>query len=141
MKRKHVVILVVCLVLAAVAVYAYRMYTAKPATAEGRTAEVLVQAEALFAAYQMDEAAAGLQYNDKLVAVEGVVRSVSTTDGLVNVVLETGDPLGGVVCELAPGTLAGFVAGDPVRIQGYCAGFNLDVLLQRCTVVGQQQEP
>ena len=135
MKRNHL-LLILGLALAAAAYYGYRQYNAEPLSAAGRTADFNVQAPALFTEFQQDEMAAGTRYNDKLVAVEGTVRSMSTAEeGLVNVVLETGDPLGGVVCELAPGTVPGLVAGDHTRIQGYCAGFNLDVLLQRCTVI------
>lgn len=135
MKRKPLLILLLCAALAAAAYYGYRMYSAGPATAAGRTADLNVQATVLFTEFQQDEVAAGGKYNDKLVAVEGIVRTTSTTaDGLVNVVLETGDPLGGVVCELAPGSFPP-AAGQTVRIQGFCAGYNLDVLLQRCTML------
>ncbi|MBS1545791.1 MAG: hypothetical protein JSU02_00270 [Bacteroidetes bacterium] len=135
MKRKRI-FLVLGLVVVATGVLVYRMTQAKPALAHGRTADLAIGAPELFAAFQGDETAAGKRYNDKLVAVKGAVRDVSTlSDGMVQVLLETGDPLGAVVCALEPGETTVPAKGDTARIQGFCAGYNLDVLLQRCSVL------
>ncbi|HNA32978.1 MAG TPA: hypothetical protein PL106_07625, partial [Flavobacteriales bacterium] len=83
-----------------------------------------------------DEVAAGKLYNDKVVRVSGVVREVGTeSTGPVNVLLETGDNLGAVVCEFERATAPALQKGQQVSLQGFCAGFNLDVLLQRCATV------
>lgn len=135
MKRKHILLLL-GLVIAASAVLVYRMTQAKPAVAEGRTADLTIGAPELFTAFQADEVAAGKRFNDKLVAVKGAVREVSTIPGgMAQVLFETGDPLGAVVCVLEPGTEPVPAKGDTARIQGFCAGYNLDVLLQRCSIL------
>jgi hypothetical protein len=53
----------------------------------------------------------------------------------LNVLLETGDPLGAVVCEFEAGAAPTVKKDDKVAVKGYCAGYNLDVLLQRCAIV------
>ncbi len=114
----------------------YRMYNEKTPTASEKAADVSVDAAALFAAFNEDELAAGKLYNDKVVQVTGVVQGTEQQpNGPVNVMLETGDALGAVVCEFAADKAPTWQKGQSVTLKGFCAGFNLDVLLQRCAVV------
>ena len=112
------------------------LYSQKPPTADSAPADATLEAPALFSAFSVDEIAAGKLYNDKVVQVSGIVREVSTEpSGPVNVTLETGDALGGIVCEFAIGQAPDCKKDERVTIKGFCAGYNLDVLLQRCAVV------
>ena len=80
----------------------YRMYEQPVATAGDQAADVSVTAEDLYRAFSTDEAAAGTRFNDKVVQVTGTVREIGAEgDGPVNVLLDTGDDLGAVVCEFA----------------------------------------
>ncbi len=118
------------------AIYGYFAYNKKTPTASERAADVSVDATALFQAFSQDETAAGKLYNDKVLQVKGVVREVSNPgNGPVNVLLETGDALGAVVCEFPPDAVLAWQKGQNVTIKGFCAGFMLDVLLQRCAAV------
>ncbi|MGV9012988.1 MAG: OB-fold protein [Flavobacteriales bacterium] len=113
----------------------YRMFAERPAQAADRTVELAVTASTLFNAFVQDETVAGKVYNDKVVEVIGVVRDVKIdADNNVDVLVETGDPIGAVVCEFAAGEKVAAMKGDSVRIKGFCAGYNLDVLLQRCSI-------
>lgn len=133
--RKREILLVVLLVAAIGAYFGYRMYTAEVPNAEGQTPELEVDAKALYDAFVMDERLAGERYNDKVVEVTGMVREVTKgPDGRVNILLETGDALGAVVCEFPDGEAVETAVNSTVAIKGYCAGFNLDVLLQRCAL-------
>lgn len=128
------ILLVLLVIGAGAAAVGYRLYTAKVPGASERTTEVTVDATNLFNAFSEDEAAAGRTYNDKVVQVNGVVGSVSRSEeGRMRVSLNTGDAIGAVVCEFQTGTREP-VVGDTVSIKGFCAGFNLDVLLQRCVI-------
>ncbi|HEY0976316.1 MAG TPA: hypothetical protein VGE21_02505 [Flavobacteriales bacterium] len=131
--NKRTVLVALLVVLLVGGAIAYRLYhTGVPQAAE-RTADVSVPAEELFQAFQTDEVAAGQRFNDKVVSVTGTVRDIlREKDGRTTVTLESGDPLGGIVCEFAPGTDPGCTTGEKASIKGFCAGFNLDVLLQRC---------
>lgn len=134
--RKGLILLLVLAVIGAVAAIAYSKYNEKTPTAADRGTDVSVDAKALFAAYSTDEVAAGKLYNDKVVEVSGDVREVSSTPGgPVNVTLESGDAMGGVVCEFPAGSAQELKKGAQVKVKGICAGFNMDVQLQRCAVV------
>lgn len=131
--NKRALLFLLLVVLLVGGAIAYRMYSAGVPQATERTADVSVKATELFQAFQADETAAGQRFNDKVVAVSGTVREVvQEGDGRTTVILDTGDPLGGIVCEFAPGAEHGCTTGGSATIKGFCAGFNLDVLLQRC---------
>jgi hypothetical protein len=128
-------LLLILAVAAVAAAIGYRLLNAKPAAASDGSAEISVKAAALYAEFVENEAIAGKRYNDKLVEVEGIVRDVDPgTDGTMDVLLETGDPLGAVVCEFPANETVKASKGATVRIKGFCAGYNLDVLLQRCCI-------
>jgi len=132
--RKRTILLILLLLAVVVGGLIYRSSQAPPASAAGRTADLSVAATDLFAEFRKDEMEAGKRYNDKLVEVSGIVRSVSTGRNGKEVLLETGDPMGAVVCDFAVNEKPGLSAGDAASIQGYCAGYNMDVLLQRCSI-------
>ena len=123
----------VALVIVAVAAYfGIRSYTAVMPGALGHEPVVTLNAEDLYRAFEEDEVQAGIKYNDKLLLVEGVVNQVATSEeGRMSVLLTTNSDLGSVVCEFAD-QAEHPVEGRRVAIKGYCAGFNFDVLLQRC---------
>lgn len=134
MKRN--ILIAVLVVAVAGGFIGYRIYNEKTPTASEKAADVTVGATELFAAFTKDEVSAGKLYNDKVLQVGGVVREVSTTgSGPVNVMLETGDAMGAVVCEFAEGQAPAWQKGQAVAVKGFCAGYNLDVLLQRCAAV------
>jgi hypothetical protein len=105
---KRILLIVGLVVVAASAYYGYREWNRDLVQAEDTKADVTLKAEELFQAFVTDE---------------------------VNVLLETGDALGAVVCEFEPGTAVDLKKDAQVTIKGFCAGYNLDVLLQRCAIV------
>lgn len=133
--KARTLLLIIAIPVAVAAVVGYRMYEARPAEAADRAVEISVDATTLYAEFTQDETAAGERYNDKVVAVQGVIRDIVHRDeGTTDVLLETGDPLGAVVCAFAAGEAAPTEKNSTVRIKGFCAGYNLDVLLQRCSI-------
>lgn len=135
-QMKRNILIAVLVVAVAGAFIGYRMYNEKTPTASEKAADLTVEATTLFAAFTTDEVAAGKLYNDKVLQVNGVVREVSATgNGPVNVMLETGDAMGAVVCEFAADKSPAWQKGQNVAVKGFCAGYNLDVLLQRCAAV------
>ncbi|MBK8947783.1 MAG: hypothetical protein IPM68_02670 [Flavobacteriales bacterium] len=134
---KRTVILIALLAVIAGGWYAWREYNriAEP-TSELEATET-IEAAALLQAYTADENAANTRFNGKVLLVSGTVREVkSPENGLVDVVLETGDPLAGVVCQFAQADVpATLIAGAPARIKGISTGLLMDVVLQRCAVV------
>ncbi len=125
---------IVLLVVVVIGIMIYRAAEARPPSAAGRSADVKVTATTLFAEFQQDEVNAGKRYNDKLVEVTGSVRSITAGSEGAEIILDSGDPMGAVVCDFNAGEKLDLSKGASARIQGYCAGYNMDVLLQRCSL-------
>ncbi len=138
MKRRS--FLVIGLLAALVAAFlGYRAWNETVPEAADHKPEMALPAGELFLAFQQDEAAAGRSYNGKLIQVQGAVREARTEeDGRLIVLLETGDAMGAVLCEFPIGAKVPG-AGTSVTIKGYCAGYNFDVLLQRCAFVPEHR--
>lgn len=114
---------------------AQRQYEKRPEAALGKHPSVTVEADRLLQDFMRDEAVAGDRYNGRVLAVHGTVREVGASrGGKVTVLLNTGNPLAAIACEFDVKDLPGLTPGDRVTVKGYCAGYNLDVLLQRCTL-------
>jgi hypothetical protein len=98
--------------------------------------DYVLEARALFLAFEFDEAAANAKYLDKVIEVSGAVREVTEDEkGRLSITLDTGNDFFGVLCELqadAPWRKADFRAGEPVVFKGLCTGMAMDVVLVRC---------
>jgi hypothetical protein len=135
MNKTRIIILAALVAVAIVAWYGWHLYDKPTPKAAEAVTEITIDATALMQAFQTDEAAAGKAYNDKVVEVTGRVREVSSdSGGPVTMYLETGDGLGVISCECAPG-MQPKPPGTEVTIKGFCAGYNMDVELKRCAIV------
>ena len=69
--------------------------------------------------------------------VTGEVRDTGRNeDGEIYYILKTNDEMFGVKCILDKGfELPGTKPGDQVKIRGFCTGFNMDVIINRCKAV------
>ncbi len=131
MKRILWILLGIAFLAGAYGVYLYNKPHAKM---EKARVDEQVEAQALYAAFETDEAAANTRFLGKVVAVTGQVSEVTPTDdGGLKVTLSAGDF--GVSCELDPLTQharTSFTAGETVTFKGNCTGYNLSVQLARC---------
>ena len=135
MKLRNIVIFGALSVLLGGAWLAQRQYERAPETAAGKSPKTTVEAAALLKAFMTDEIAAGHVYNDNVIAVTGTVREVGEPKGgKVSVLLETGNALAAVACEFDQAAAPQLRPGALVTVLGYCAGYNLDVVLQRCAL-------
>jgi len=133
---KRTLLLAGLVVVLAAGFFGYREWNRGLAQAEDTKADVAITATELFTAYTTDETSANARFGDKVLAVSGAVREVGGGDGgPVNLMLETGDPLGAIVCEFPPDAVLELKKDAQVTVKGFCAGYNLDVLLQRCAIV------
>lgn len=134
--RPKTMIAVVATVAAVGGTFAWLEYHRVPAPTATLESDVRLTATQLWAAFSEDEVAAGARFNGKVVEVTGTVKDVTTgEDGPVEVMLDTGDPVSGVVCVMEPGVTAVYPVGRTVRVKGVCTGMLLDVVLVRCTSV------
>jgi hypothetical protein len=140
MKRKIIILIVLLAIVGAGGMYAWKEYDRPVEGAGGMTAVETTSAAELLKAFQTDENAANKRFvgiSDQAVQVSGTIRSIEpAAEGRVNVILETGDALAGVVCEFKEADVpAGWSAGANVEVKGICTGMLLDVVLVRCAAV------
>lgn len=117
----------------------YLMYNKPHKNMASAKAAFQMPANQLFEEFEADETAANTKYLDQVVEVRGKVLSVSRDDeGSVNITLDAGGMLGGVICQLDPlseqedGSLQ---EGDEILIKGICTGMLMDVVLVRCVIL------
>ncbi|MFN6117967.1 MAG: OB-fold protein [Flavobacteriales bacterium] len=127
--------------------YAYMEYSRGNAGADAMRTVTSIPATDLLAAYSTDEAAADKRFvgeKEQAIEVSGTIRAIEPVgDSKTNVILETGDPMAGVVCEFANSELPiDWRSGATVKVKGICKGMQKgdgllemlgsDVLLTRC---------
>ena len=95
-----------------------------------------VNAAAVYQAYLEDEKKANLLYLDKALTVTGKISEVKTNQqGQQVIVLETNDPIFGVVCTMSKPIDVS--AGKEIKIKGFCTGYATDVVLRDCIIENQ----
>ena len=102
-------------------------------------ADLKIEANQLLTDFEENETEANATYLDKLIEVTGTVREVSKDEeGNVSVILESENPLAGVICQLdnlATHNKTSFELGENVTFKGLCTGMLMDVVLVRCVEV------
>jgi hypothetical protein len=146
MKRKHLLLLAILVMLAG-AGFGLKEYMRGHTDVKGMDAVQRVGAEQLLQAFVADDASASATYvgeKEQAIEVAGTIRTIDDAggDAPVNVVLETGDELAGIVCEFKRGSVPStWAPGTPVTLKGICQGYTGegmmpgDVVLQRCVPV------
>ena len=115
---------------------AYYLYNKPVASIEKKKPDVEVSANALLSAYENDENAAGLQYNEKIIQVTGTISEVINEGTVTKVFLESDNPMSGIICEMEEGQdVESLKTGDEVIIKGRCTGFLSDVVLVQSSLV------
>jgi DNA polymerase I-like protein with 3'-5' exonuclease and polymerase domains len=135
MMKKLIIIGLVVAVIVAIGVYLYVFH--KPArTAASEEAAYSVTTSSLLAEFEADENAANAKYLEKVIKVSGIVSSVTENDASIIVYLAEPESTSGVSCNFLKTDLdkSKITAGDKVFIKGICAGYLMDVMLNRCAL-------
>jgi hypothetical protein len=131
---KKIVAVILTIVLLAAGLTSWYVFF-KPHRSLESSAVTSVSADALLRAYQQDEALANTQYLDKALEVRGKITDINTNlQGQMVLVLDTGDPMAGIVCTLDQ---AGpeLEKGQEVLVRGFCSGYLSDVVLRNVILV------
>ncbi len=115
--------------------WGYYQYQKPRADAAQAAAVFHLTAEQLYAAYSKDETSAGKKYNDKVIAVTGVVTDVQTNARSTAVLLGGGTANGGVNCSFQKVQNKNIAAGTHITVKGRCTGFLMDVTLTDAVLV------
>jgi hypothetical protein len=135
MMKKWLILLIMAVLLAGAA--GFYMYNKPHRDIAAESADFVIDASALLKEFETDENAANQKYLDKIIAVKGKVSAIETTsEGMVNIALETGNEMAAVSCSMLPSEnkkAAEIKAGDNITVKGLCTGILMDVVLTKCT--------
>lgn len=136
---KKVIPAIIIVVLVSVAAYVwFFVYNKSHTDMSQAEPDVVISAEDLYVAYNEDERGSTLAYNGKILEVTGRISAIKEIDGIVSIYLATSDVMAEISAELDPGypfDPNNYSIGDEVTLRGECAGYNLDVVLNRCYIV------
>ena len=135
---RKLLLLTAALILVGGAVAGYFIYNKPHSNMQKTVADLQIEAEELFSAFETDENGANAQFLDQVISVSGTIREVSTNEeGLTTIHLNSGSDMFGVVCELdthSEHPQTDFQVGEKIRLKGLCTGMLMDVVLVRCVV-------
>lgn len=141
MSRRSLVLIFILIVLAIGGVIGYKMWN-KPFKDPLQGDAITVTAAQLFDDFTNNETAAQKKYvpeklGDKKVQVSGVIREIGRNDdGGTFYTLDTTDEMFGVKCVMDKGEeMATAKVGDNITVRGFCDGYNMDVIVNRCKTV------
>ena len=115
---------------------AYYLYNKPHRDIASEEAAHTLTADALFDAYEADEAAANALYLDKVVAVSGTVAEVTQNGAGQSVITLTAANamMGGVSATMQDSGAISVTEGQSVTVKCRCTGYLMDVILINCTL-------
>lgn len=136
--KKKYIIAVIAVIIVIAAIIGYREYNRAPEDPADMHVDVSLNAHQLAAAFAENEIAANEKYAGHNLSVSGKVISISNEgDTIMNATLEGNDALHNVSCSFDKRhfkELQNLHGGDSVKVIGYCTGFLLDVVMNRCAL-------
>jgi hypothetical protein len=137
MSRRNIILLSILMVAVIFGLVAWK-WVFRPAekSVEAEKAEVVIDATALVQQFETNEAAANAAYNDKVILVTGTIESITDDGSGLNLSLKNPGEISGVLCNFDKNSVAkeDFVVGRSIKVKGRCAGFLMDVYLNKCSI-------
>jgi predicted lactoylglutathione lyase len=146
MKRKTILysFIAVVVIIIGVVFFALKEYNRKQKDVADISAAYNMSSNEIITAFTADEKAANIKFLDKVVAINGTIKSNDKDEqGAYTVVLGDSSSMSSVRCSMDSAhnnEAADLKAGSPVTVKGICTGFNADellgsdVLLKSCTI-------
>jgi hypothetical protein len=138
MRKRSAVLISILLILAVGGFIGYKIWN-KPFQDPLEGEAIKVTAIQLFNDFSTNEAAAQKKYvpeklGNKKVEVTGEITDIGKNeDGEVFYTLKTSDEMFGVKCIMDKGEeIQNAKAGDTITVRGFCDGYNMDVIVNRC---------
>ncbi len=123
--------------------YLYKEYHRQLADITSVQPVAKINVAAIVNLYQNDETKANQQYLNKTIQVKGAITEIiNQQDTLINVFIGDTNSVHNVSCLLDKrhfNTIKKYTTGQQITIKGICTGFLLDVELNRCVIVQDNQ--
>lgn len=114
-------------------------YVNKPkASLTNKQPDIIISPEKLLADFNADEQQANTKYLDKIIEVSGKVAGKSAENNKITIMMDTGDPMSSVTCELSPNQTeksSAFEEGSFIELKGICTGKLADVVIVDCVIL------
>src|SRR6185295_13314689 len=113
--------------------YGRKGYTATDQKANAE--QTSLTADELMHDFSNDEDEANNRYNDKMIRVSGMVKSIQQNNSIQTIFLSTSSALCSIIChfdEKYKGQLNQLRPWQPVVVKGVCAGILKHVVLEKC---------
>ena len=139
MKKKILIALIPIILIGTAS--AFYMYNKPHKKVEKLKADWELDSEQLYAAYAEDEASADARYLGKVVEVSGVIEAIEGVHPNLSLTLSAGDEMFGVICQMDrvyAEHRSDFKVGENVTLKGYCTGYLMDVVVDRCVELGKE---
>lgn len=140
MNKKGIIFLSIAIVVMAAGIIGYKMWN-QSFKDPLRGDAIKVTAVQLFNDFLNDEIAAQKKYvpeklSDKIVEVWGEIKEIGKNeDGEIYYNLRTNDEIFSVKCVMEKGyEIPNAKVGDTISVRGFCNGYNMDVIVNRCKV-------
>lgn len=134
--KKIIWFVAIILLLGAGVAYYYTQYDSRNEI-KFRKAEESVTATEILEIFENDEDAALKRFLGKTISVEGRIQSVDFTPEKTTVVLDAGDVMSTIVCEMNNNVtfdVGALNEGDLVKVKGECSGKLIDIILVNCVI-------
>ena len=113
----------------------YYMYNKPVDKMAQMTVDESISAEQLFTNFETDEAAANQKYLDKVLVVKGEVVKTKKDESKATILLDTGDMLANIMCQMESLDVDLPENGSTVSIKGLCTGYLTDVVLIKGIII------
>ena len=141
MSKRTLVLIFVLIILGIAGIIGYRIWN-KPFKDPLQGDAIKITAIQLFNDFSTNEVTAKKKYvpeklGDKKVEVTGKINEIGkNADGETFYTLKTSDEMFGVKCIMDKGEeIKNAKAGDTITVRGFCDGYNMDVIVNRCKPV------
>jgi hypothetical protein len=135
-RRKIIISVIVVLIISGFH-FAWKQYHRKHVDTTGLKAITTKEVMSLIKEFELDETAANLKYNGKVISVKGTVLKIENNNDTRNLILGDGSSAAGVICEIQvehKSDADKVIPGQEISVKGICTGMLLDVIMVRCVL-------
>ncbi len=135
---KRTAFIAVTILLIVISVTAYYRYNQPRKDVSAQHTDVTINANQLYQQYYEHEQEANQKYLDKVIEVKGKVSEVQSNNGLIVLLINAGNGMGGINCSMKENNSINVMQqlkDKEVLVKGKCTGFLMDVNLVDCLLV------